>query len=65
MTSDAYEASLNAADQELRRAETAEDVRRAWQKHLGTLGHRTLGRLLLGRSASELLQCHAERAERD
>jgi len=65
MTTDDYEVSLKAADQELRQAQTADDVRQVWRKHFGRLGHRTLGRLLLGRPANELLDRRAERAERD
>ena len=65
MTTDEYEASLKAAEQELGRAQTTEDVRRVWRRHFGVLGHRTLGRLLLGRKAEELLTRRAERGERE
>ncbi len=50
-----YESSLRAAERELAAAATADDVRNIWRKHFGTLGHRALGRLLLGRPAEELL----------
>jgi len=50
-----FDAALREAERELREAQTADDVRRIWRKHFGTLGHRSLGRLLIGRSASELL----------
>ncbi len=43
--------------------QTADDIRNAWKKHMGALGHRTLGRLLLGRSAAELLSKHDERLD--
>ncbi len=65
MTAPDYEESLLAAERELKAAQTADDVREAWRKHFGTLGHRTLGRLLLGRPASELLERRQTRAERD
>ncbi len=55
MTAPDYEAQVVAAERELGQAQTAEDVRRIWRKYFGTLGHRTLGRLLVGRPASELI----------
>lgn len=58
-----YEASILAAEQELRRAQTADDVRNVWRSHANLLGHRTLGRLLTGRSAEELLTRRDERAQ--
>ena len=65
MTTDEYESSLKQAEQELGQAQTAEDVRRVWRRHIGVLGHRALGRLLLGRPAEELLTRRAERSEKD
>jgi hypothetical protein len=50
-----YEMTLREAEKELHAARTADDIRNVWKKHIGTLGHRTLGRLLLGRRAAELL----------
>ena len=50
-----YELTMREAEKALREARTADDVRNVWRKHLGALGHRTLGRLLLGRNAAELL----------
>ena len=47
--------ALHNAERELREAQTAEDVRRIWKKYYLTVGHRKLGRLLLGRSVDELL----------
>ena len=66
MTTNAeHESALREAAQELTSAATAQDVRRIWNKHFSILGHRTLGRLLLGRSADELLDRRAARSERD
>ncbi|MGB6837237.1 MAG: hypothetical protein WBF66_05995 [Dehalococcoidia bacterium] len=63
MTTEAdYAETLRAAEKELAEAASADDVRRAWRKYFGKLGHRALGRLLVGRSADELL---ARRAGRD
>ncbi len=56
-----YETALRNAERDLEAAETAADVRRVWRTHMGTLGHRTLGRLLLGRSAQELLARRIDR----
>jgi len=65
MTGEDYAASLLAAERELRQAKTADDVRAVWRTHFGALGHRALGRLLLGRPASELLARRESRAEGD
>ena len=53
-----YELTLREAEKALRNAESAGDIRNAWKKYMGTLGHRTLGRLLLGRGSAELLARH-------
>ena len=56
MTTEAeYAETLRAAEKELAEAASADDVRRTWRKYFGKLGHRALGRLLVGRSADELL----------
>lgn len=66
MTTEAeYEAALTNADRDLKNATTAEDVRKVWRAHMGTLGHRTLGRLLLGQSLDRILERRQLRAERD
>jgi hypothetical protein len=44
-------ALLKEAEQELRRAQTADDVRAVWRKYYLQVGHRKLGRLLVGRGA--------------
>ncbi len=49
-----YDLNIREAEKALRAATTAGDIRNIWKKYTGTLGHRTLGRLLLGRSAAEL-----------
>ena len=60
-TDEEYEATIKAAEQELRQAASADDVRGVWRKHTGSLGHRTLGRLLMGQSAEKLLDRRADR----
>jgi hypothetical protein len=50
-----YDLTLREAEKALGRAQTADDVRNAWKRYIGALGHRTLGRLLLGRTAAELI----------
>jgi nucleotide-binding universal stress UspA family protein len=50
-----YDLSVREAEKALRAAQSANDIRNAWKKYMGSLGHRTLGRLLLGRSAAELI----------
>jgi hypothetical protein len=56
-----YETAIKDAERALKQAQTADDVRGVWRKHTGSLGHRTLGRLLLGQSADRLLDRRAER----
>lgn len=55
-----YELAIREAEKELRAAQTAGDIRNTWKRHVGTLGHRTLGRLLMGRPAAELLERRPE-----
>ena len=60
-----YESALREAERDLSGAASADDIRRIWRKHYGALGHRTLGRLLLGRSAGELLARRTTRSQGD
>jgi hypothetical protein len=53
-----YQITLIEAEAALRAAVTAEDVRNTWRRYNAMLGHRALGRLLLGRTAAELLARH-------
>jgi hypothetical protein len=50
-----YDLTIREAEKALQGAQTAGDIRNAWKKYNSTLGHRTLGRLLLGRTAAELI----------
>jgi len=47
--------TLHAAEKELKAAKTADEVRAIWRKYYLGVGHRKLGRLLLGRSAEQIL----------
>lgn len=58
-----YALAVREVEKALHAARTADDIRNVWKQHIGALGHRTLGRLLLGRSAAELLSKHDERSE--
>ena len=59
-----YEEALKAAEKEFGKAETADDVRKIWKKYYLTVGHRALGRILMGRPALELIaRRHAKRDE--
>jgi hypothetical protein len=49
------EALLRQAEQELDGAKTADQIRQIWRKYYLQVGHRSLGRLLLGRSAEEIV----------
>ena len=50
------ETALLQAAEELKALQTADDVRHWWSKHYTTLGHRRLGRLLLGQPVERLLE---------
>ena len=50
-----YDLTVREAEKALRSAQTADDVRNAWRKYMGALGHRTLGRLLTGRTAADII----------
>jgi len=58
-----YELAIREAEKALSAARTAGDIRDAWRKYNGALGHRTLGRLLLGKSAAELIHRRESAAE--
>jgi hypothetical protein len=61
-----YEGALKAAEKEFEKAETADDVRRIWKKYYLTVGHRSLGRILTGRPALDLIaRRQAKRDEAD
>jgi len=47
--------ALHAAEKELKAAHSADDVRAVWRKYYLTIGHRKLGRLLIGRTADQIL----------
>jgi hypothetical protein len=47
--------TLHAAEKELKAAQSADDVRAVWRKYYLTIGHRKLGRLLIGRTADQIL----------
>jgi len=64
MTTNAeYEEATRAAAKELEQAQTADDVRKTWKKYYLTLGHRSLGRLLLGRPVGDLIARREARSE--
>ena len=50
------ETRIQTAADELAELETANDVKRWWNRHYYALGHKRLGRLLLGQSVDRLLE---------
>jgi len=50
------ETQLQTAADELKNLESANDVKKWWGKHYYALGHKRLGRLLLGQSVERLLE---------
>ena len=63
MPAEEAEALLKQAEKELDGAKTAEDIRQAWRKYYLQVGHRNLGRLLIGRSADEIIARRRSRQE--
>ena len=49
------EALLRQAEEELDATKSADDIRRVWRKYYLQVGHRNLGRLLMGRPADEII----------
>ena len=49
------EGLLRQAEKELDGAKTADEIRQIWRKHYLQVGHRNLGRLLIGRAADEII----------
>ena len=56
-------ARLREAAEEMKGLHTVEEVRRWWRKYYLTLGHKRLGRLLLGQPVERLLERLQERGE--
>ena len=50
------ETQLQNAAEELKDLESANDVKKWWNRHYYGLGHKRLGRLLLGQSVERLLE---------
>jgi hypothetical protein len=55
MPAEEAEALLKQAEKELDGAKTADQIRQIWRKYYLQVGHRNLGRLLLGRSVDEIV----------
>jgi hypothetical protein len=62
-TTPEYEEAVRAAEKEFGQAQTADDIRKTWKKYYLTVGHRALGRLLLGRPAVDLIARREARSE--
>lgn len=59
-----FDLTVREAEKALKDAQTADHVRNAWRKYNAALGHRTLGRLLMGRPAAELVARQEKVADR-
>ena len=57
------EALLRQAEQELDGAKTADQIRQIWRKYYLQVGHRNLGRILIGRAADEIIARRRSRSE--
>lgn len=56
MTGEEYETLATEAETALSEAKTKEEVASVWQKFYLSLGHKALGRMLLGKTAAELAE---------
>jgi hypothetical protein len=63
MAPEEAEAMLKDAEKELDDAKTAEEIRQVWRKYYLKVGHRNLGRILIGRSADEIIARRRSRGE--
>jgi len=63
MAPEEAEALLRDAEKDLDAAKTADEIRQAWRKYYLKVGHRNLGRLLMGRSADEIIARRRSREE--
>jgi hypothetical protein len=63
MPAEETEALLKQAEQELDGAKTADQIRQIWRKYYLQVGHRNLGRLLIGRSSDEIIARRRSRGE--
>ncbi len=63
MAPEEAEAMLKDAEKELDDAKTAEEIRQIWRKYYLKVGHRNLGRILIGRSADEIIARRRSRGE--
>jgi hypothetical protein len=63
MAPEEAEAMLKDAEKELDGAKTAEEIRQIWRKYYLKVGHRNLGRLLIGRPADEIIARRRSRGE--
>jgi hypothetical protein len=55
MTNEEYEATVREAEAALENAKTKEDVSNVWKEFYLSLGHKALGRLLVGKTADDLI----------
>lgn len=65
MAREEVEALLKEAESELDGAKTADEIRQVWRKYYLKVGHRNLGRLLIGRPADEIIARRRSREEEE
>lgn len=58
-----FESRLRAAAKDLKRCTSYNELRTVWERYYNDLGHRALGRLVLGRSIDELVERRREKGE--
>ena len=60
LTAEDFEKEIAAADAEMRACKTVEDLKEVWVTHFGRLGHKALGRLLIGMPAEAVIAKRAK-----
>ena len=53
---DELAAKLEAAAEELAQMQTAQEIKNWWRRHYSVLGHKRLGRLILGQPVDRLIE---------
>jgi hypothetical protein len=56
MTNEEYEATVREAESRLNEAKTKEEVSMVWKEFYLSLGHKALGRMLVGKTADDLIK---------
>lgn len=63
MDNEVFEANVKLAESKFKNAKTADDIRAIWKEFYLIVGHKALGRMLVGKTADNLLERRYERVQ--